>query len=390
MDSFKAGVPPPGGGGFLVELVSFFEWLAERDIRMQVALIGLAQSGKSTLFSAVTGGQVHAGAGSAHQTDKAVVKVPDDRVEKLAEIYQPKKLTHAVIEFIDLPGLSFVEEGHRHEARRIVAAARQAAMLVVVLRGFESDSVAKYRDRVDPAKDLDELNNELMLADLEMIENRIGKLRVSITKPSPHVEQDKRELAILERCQAATEELQPLSEVIRNPEEEKLLRSFGFLSMKPVLVVVNVGEDAVGEEVKLAGEAGAGEVMSLSAQLEAELAALEEQERAEFMEDLGVKEIARDRLVKKCYEQLNLISFLTYGADEVRAWTIPSGCPAVEAAGQIHSDIQRGFIRAETVHWEDFIAAGDMKAAKAAGKVRLEGKTYAVQDGDMITFRFNV
>ena len=357
---------------------------------MQVALIGLAQSGKGTLFSAVTGGQVHAGAGSAHQADQAVVKVPDDRVEKLGEIYEPKKVTHATMEFVDLPGLSFVEEGHRQEARRIVAAARQAAMLVVVLRGFESDSVAKYRDRVDPAKDLDELNNELMLADLEMIENRIGKLRVSITRPSPHVEQDKRELAILERCQEATEELQPLSEVIQGPEEEKLLRSFGFLSMKPVLVVVNVGEDQVGAEVKLASEQAAGEVMSLSAQLEAELAVLDEQERAEFMEDLGVKEIARDRLVKKCYEQLNLISFLTYGADEVRAWTIPAGCPAVEAAGQIHSDIQRGFIRAETVHWDDFIAAGDMKAAKAAGKVRLEGKTYAVQDGDMITFRFNV
>ena len=357
---------------------------------MQVALIGLTQSGKSTLFSSVTGGQVHTSAGASHQADRAVVTVPEERLDKLAEMMQPKKVTHATIELLDLPGLSFVDESSRQEARRIIAQARQADMLTVVLRGFQDDSVAVYRDRVDPVKDMEELKTEMLLADLEMIENRIAKLEVTITKPTPHVDQDKQELALMQRFSEAINKMQAISEVIDSPEEEKLVRSFGFLSIKPLLYVVNVDEDKLAEPSILTVERAGGEVVSLSAKLEAELAALAEEERGVFMEDMGVDEVARDRLLKMCYKTLHLISFLTVVSGELRAWTIPSGYSALEAAGEIHSDIQRGFIRAETVHWDDFIAGGDMKAAKAAGKVRLEGKTYEVQDGDIINFRFNV
>jgi ribosome-binding ATPase len=357
---------------------------------MQVALIGLTQSGKSTLFLAVTEGQVHSGAGASHQADRAVVTVPDARLDKLAEMVQPKKVTHATIALIDLPGLSFTDESGRHEARRIVAQGRQVDMLVWVIRGFHNDSVAAYRNRVDPVKDLDELKNELLLADLELVTNRIEKLKVSITKPTPHVEQDKRELALMERCNEALENVQNIRDVIQSEEEEKLVRSFGFLTLKPFLVVLNVDEDAVEESPILRSEQTGCEVMSMSAQIESELAVLELEERQAFMEDLGIRELAKDRFLQNCYRAIQVISFFTFVSGEVRAWTILSGSTAVEAAGAIHNDMRRGFIRAETAHWEDFVAAGDMKTAKAAGKVRLEGKSYPVQDGDIITFRFNV
>ena len=357
---------------------------------MQAALVGLSQSGKSTLFSAIAEGQVHAGAAAAHQVDKAVVKVPDSRVDVLSDMFKPKKTTFATVEFLDLPGLSFIDESSRHEARRIIAQARQADMLTVVLRGFADDSVAAYRERVDPVKDAEELKTELLLADLEMIENRIGKLEVSVTRPTPRVAQDREELALMRRFSEAIETPEGIAGVIASPEEEKMVRSFGFFSIKPMLFVVNVDEDKLDAGCKMTAVQAGGEVFGLSAKLEAELAALDQEEREVFMEDMGVAESAKDLLLHQCYNRLHLISFLTIGKDEVRAWTLSAGTSAWEAAGEIHSDIQRGFIRAETVHWQDFSDAGDMKGAKAAGKVRLEGKTYVVQDGDIINFRFNV
>ena len=357
---------------------------------MQVALIGLTQSGKSTLFTAVTEGHVHSDAAAMHQVDKAIVKVPDARLGVLSDIYKPKKTTPATVEFLDLPGLGFEDESGRHEARRIIAQARQAAMLVLVIRAFESDAVAAYRSRVNPADDIELVKNELLLADLELIANRIDKLEIAITKPTKTPEQNKRELALLRRCHDAVENIQPLSDVIENPEEEKMLRSFGFLTLKPIQVVLNINEGGRAESVEFTESQEDSDALQLCATLEAELAVLSPDERGVFLEEMGIKEIARDRLVHNCYRTLNLVSFITVGADEVRAWTVPADCPAVEAAGEVHSDIQRGFIRAETVHYDDFIAAGDMKGAKAAGKVRLEGKSYPVQDGDIINLRFNV
>lgn len=357
---------------------------------MQVALVGLSQCGKSALFSAVTQGQSHAGAGAAHQADKAVVQVPDERLAVLSDMYKPKKTTHATIEFLDLPGLSFVDEPGKHESRRIIAQARQADMLVVVVRSFESDSVAKYDGRIDPAADLEIIKTEMLFADLEQVANRIEKLEKSVHKPTKTQEQDKRELALMIKCNEKLENEEPLTGVAESPEDQKLLRSFGFLTLKPMCVVPNVNEDKVNQPAGITAQQAGGLVLPLSATLEADLGALDEEERGEFLEDMGITEIARDRLIKMCYETLELVSFLTVGPDEVRAWTIPANCSAVEAAGEIHSDIQRGFIRAETVGYDDLMAAGDMKAAKAAGKTRLEGKTYQVQDGDIINFRFNV
>lgn len=357
---------------------------------MQVALIGMSQSGKSALFAAVTEGRSHAAAGTARQIDKEVVAVPDPRLEVLTKIFQPKKTTPATVDFLDMPGLNFADESGRNEARRIIADARKMDMLVIVLAAFESNSVAAYRSKVDPARDLDEIRQEFLLADMELITNRIAKLEISVTKPTQHQEQDKAELILMRKCHDVIENLQPVSDAIESPEQEKLLRSFGFLTLKPVQVVLNVDEDKINQPSTLSSEGFGAEPLVLCAQIEAEIAGLEPEERDAFLEDLGITEIARDKLIHTCYQTLKLASFLTVGPDEVRAWTIPAACPAVEAAGQIHSDIQRGFIRAETVHYDDFIAAGDMKAAKAAGKVRLEGKTYPVKDGDIINFRFNV
>lgn len=357
---------------------------------MEVALIGFSQSGKTSLFAAITEGRVHAAAAAARQIDKEVVKVPDPRVDALSKIFEPKKTTHATVDFLDMPGLSFADETGRHEARRIIADARQVDMLVIILAAFHDDAVAAYRDKVDPARDLEEIKQEFLLADLELVTNRIAKLEISVTKPTPRQEQDKAELILMRKCQEAIENVRPLSEIIQSPEQEKLLRSFGFLSLKPVQVVINSDEDSTDQPPSVSTEGMGGPPLVLCAKLEAELAGLDPEERSVFLEDMGITEIARDRLIHTCYQTLDLISFLTIGKDEVRAWTVPAGCPALEAAGQIHSDIQRGFIRAETVPYDDFIAAGDMKAAKAVGKVRLEGKTYPLKDGDIINFRFNV
>jgi len=356
---------------------------------MQVALTGLSQSGKSTLFRAITEGHVHSDAGVTHHADKAIVKVPDERVDRLAAIYKPKKHTYATIEFLDLPGLSFVDEPSRQEARRTVAQARQAAMLVVVVRAFQNDSVARYRDRVDPAKDLEELNTELFLADLELVLNRIERLEKQIQKPIKSVELDKHELALMQRCSEALENMRPLSEIIQNEEEEKVVRSFGFLTLKPRRVVVNTNEDRLSAACPLTAEQAGGETILLSSKLEAELAELDVAEREEFLKDMGVKEIARDRLIQMCYRTLNLISFLTVGEDEVRAWPIRSGSTARQAAGAIHTDIERGFIRAETVAYDDLMKVGSYAAARAAGVFRLEGREYVMQDGDIVNFRFS-
>ncbi len=354
---------------------------------MRVALIGLPQSGKTTLFSAVTGQEVSPA--QMGQEQMAVVKVPDARLPVLADMYHPERIVHATLDFVDFPGIALNTPQGQSEFRRHAANMRNADALVVILRQFASDASPPYRERLDPSADLAELTTELYLADLEVATNRVERLRKQVTKPTPTQEQDKRELALLERCQEALENEKPISSVIHADEEAGVIKSYAFLTLKPWVLVVNVNESDLGEGVDLAG-VGDAVVLTLSAEIEAEIAQLDEADRADFMADLGIAEPARDQLVRGCYDALGLISFLTVGDDEVRAWTIPQGTTAVEAAGKIHSDIARGFIRAETVTYEDLTDAGDMKAAKAAGNVRLEGKSYVVQDGDVINFRFNV
>ena len=354
---------------------------------MKVALVGPPQSGKSSLFAAITGEPPDPAAMGREQL--AAVHVPDARVEWLAELYKPKKITHATVEFVDIPGFSQETPQQQAEFRRHVATLRNCDGLVAVVRAFDNAAVQAYRDRVDPLADLQEIYTEMIFADLEVATKRIERLEKDITKPTPHQEQDKRELTLLSKIRDTLENEESLDAFLRSEKERKQIRSYAFLSLKPLIVVVNQDESKAAAAPPFEfGQARA--VVSCCASAEQEIAQLDPEDRAAFLDDLGLTEPARDRLVQACYEGLGLISFLTYGDDECRAWTLPRGTSAVEAAGKIHSDIARGFIRAETVAFDDFKTAGDFKAAKAAGKVRLEGKEYPVADGDCIHYRFSV
>jgi GTP-binding protein YchF len=354
---------------------------------MRVAFVGPAQSGKSSLFSAVAGPQSGADAMRPDQAHVAVVKVPDERLDWLAELYNPKKFTPAELEFVDLPGLDLSDEAGRARAKTHWSTIRQSDMLLYVVRAFEDASVAPYRDRVDPVGDVGELRGEMLFADLEQVANRIEKLEGAIKKPTPKRDEQVKELALMQRIHEALENEESVASQITNETEAKLVRSFAFLSALPAMVAVNCGEDQLSGGAETVDSLPA---MYLSAKIEQEMAELDPEEREMFLTDLGLTEAARDRLVRACYARMDLISFLTVGEDECRAWTIPAGTDAVTAAEEIHSDIARGFIRAETVAYDDLREAGDMKAVKAAGKMRLEGKHYVVQDGDVINFRFNV
>ena len=357
---------------------------------MNIALVGHPLSGKSTLFSALTGITAEAVADYGQKSRVGTVKVEDERIEWLAALYKPRKIAHAGLDFTDLGGLSFATPAEQDQSMRLIANIRQADMIVLVLRAFENSAVPAYRDRINAAADFEELRTEFILCDLEQVSNRVEKLKAQITKPTPDRERHKKELELMANGVEALEAEEPISRIIRTPDDAKMVRSFGFLTEKPLAVVVNVSEGQESGSGSLQQIAEDIPQLELCAALEQELSQLDEQERGEFMAEMGVASLAAGRLVRCCYERLGLVSFLTYGPDECRAWTVPAQTPAVEAAGKIHSDIQRGFIRAEVVAFEDFKAAGTFKQAKADGKVRLESKQYAVQDGDVITFRFNV
>lgn len=342
------------------------------------------------MFAAVAqAGGSHVDLSRADQPHLAVVKVPDDRLVWLADHYKPKKFTPAELEFLDLPGFDLHDEAGRKRAKEHWAAMRQSDMLLFVVRSFENPSVGAYRDRIDAKADLQELLAEMLFADLDQVTVRLEKLEAAVKKPTAKRDEQMRELDLMKRLRDALENEKPISQAIQSDAEDKLLRSFAFLSQKPVLVVVNAGEADLAKLSEMTAFENR-PAMGLSAKIEEEIAQLPAEDRAVFLADLGLKASARDRLIRACYEGAKLISFLTAGEDECRAWTIPAGTDAVTAAGEIHTDIARGFIRAETVSFEDLKAAGDMKGVKAAGKMRLEGKTYVVQDGDIINFRFAV
>ncbi len=355
---------------------------------MRAAIIGLPQSGKSTVFTAATGQEIAPGEGGREHL--GVVSVPEPRLKFLADLYQPKKVTEATIELVDVPGLSLRDAHGQEEMRKHLPAIRQAELMVAVIRDFKDDNVPAYRDRVDPQADLDELWSEFLFADLEAVTTRIEKLEKALSKPTKTHDQEKRELALLTRCREGLEEEKPLSAILTSPDDARALGGFAFLTEKPLVVLYNVAEDRANEDPPPA-PAHALAALNISALTEAEIAGLEPEDRAAFLSDLGLESPARDRLIRTCFDALGLISFLTAGGkDEARAWPVPTGITAVEAAGKIHSDLARGFIRAETVAYDDLLAAGDMRGAKAAGKVRQEGKNYVVQDGDVILFKFNV
>jgi len=356
---------------------------------LKVALIGLLESGKSTVFAGLSGRPI-APAGST-AIEEAIVHVPDERLDWLTEHYRPKKTTYATIDCLDLPGFNFLDEHGRAAARRLIGQIRTVDMLVLVVRAFEDSAVPPYRNSVDPARDLAELRTEILLADLELVTTRIEKLQKQVSKPTKTQAQDKMELALQKKLQETIEAEKPISSAIETEAEHEMVKSLGFLTIKPMAAAVNVGEDQLGKKFAFAGVIDSNiQVITICAKLEYELTQLDTRSRKEFMADLGITESAAGKFVKSCYNAMGLVSFLTVVSDELRAWPIKQGTTALDAAGKVHSDIKRGFIRAETFAFDELKRYGNEKALKAAGRIRLEGKDYVVQDGDIINFRFNV
>jgi GTP-binding protein YchF len=320
-----------------------------------------------------------------------MARVPDSRLEALSELYQPDKTTPAVVRYVDVPG---IPEEHRQEATFNLPELRAVDALMVVLRAFESDAVGHPKGTVDPLRDLRYIEEEFILQDLMVVERRLERIRRDLAKR--RVPELDREARILERCQSILEENRPLRTASFSHEDGKILRGFTFLSLKPMLVVLNVDEDQVATEA--ASSPGWAEwtdrprvaFTRVCATLEGELACLEGGDAEDFMAEFGIEDRALDRVIRESYRLLGSISFFTVGSDECRAWSIRTETPAVEAGGVIHSDIQRGFIRAEVVPHDALLEAGSLAACRQQGALRLEGKTYLVQDGEVVHFRFNV
>lgn len=356
---------------------------------MKAALVGLLQSGKSTILSAISGRTIAAMGPSA--IEEAIVPVPDARIDWLRDYYKPKKTTYATIDCLDVPGFNFADEHGRAAARRLINRIRIVDMLVLVVRAFENPAVPAYRNSVNPTSDLVELKTELLLADLELVSTRIEKLEKQVSKPTKTQAHDKAELALQKKLQQTIESEKPVSSAVETEAELEMIKSLGFLTLKPMAVAVNSGEEQLEQRFDFAEVLNDDvPVITICAKLEYELAQLDADSRDEFMADLGITESAVSKFVNGCYSASGLISFLTVVSDELRAWPIKQGTTALDAAGKVHTDIKRGFIRAETFGFDDLKELGDEKAVKAVGKIRLEGKEYVVRDGDIINFRFNV
>jgi GTP-binding protein YchF len=355
---------------------------------MEIGILGLASSGKSTVFALLTG---QSGGGRRDVAATAMASVPDPRLDTLSAMYEPRKTTPASIRYVDVPGIP-AEPGR--ESTLSIPEMRTMDVLMVVVRDFENDAVPHPMTTIDPVRDLARIDEELVLQDLMVVEKRIERLRRDLARRrAPDLE---REMQILERCRGCLEEGRALREESWSADEEKRLRGFTFLSLKPMLVVVNLDESRVaGSPFAAPAWSGWRErprmgFSSVSAALERELSDLDGEDADAFMADLGLTDRALDRIIRSSYELLGLISFFTVGEDECRAWSIRRGTPAVQAARAIHSDIERGFIRAEVVPWDVLVEAGSLTECRTRGSLRLEGKTYEVADGEVVHFRFNV
>lgn len=365
---------------------------------MKLGIVGLPNVGKSTLFNSLT----KAGAESANypfctiDPNVGVVTVPDERIKKLGELYHTKKVTPAVIEFVDIAGLVKGASKGEGLGNQFLANIREVDAIVHVVRCFENSNIVHVDGSIDPLRDIETINLELIFSDMEIMERRIAKL----AKGARMDKTQAKELALAEKLKAHLEEGKMAKSFETEDEDEILWRNgYNLLTDKPVIFAANVSEDelandgADNEGVKAVREFAAKEgfeVFVICAQIEEEISELDDDEKTMFLEDLGLKESGLDKLIAASYRLLGLISFLTAGEDECRAWTIKVGTKAPQAAGKIHTDFERGFIRAEVVNYNDLLENGSIAAAKEKGLVRLEGKEYVVQDGDVILFRFNV
>ena len=364
---------------------------------MKIAVIGLANSGKTTIFNALTGLNLET---TIYPTVIAephigVVKVPDMRVDKLAGIYRPKKTTHATVEYVDYISLT---KGDMEQNRKVSDLIKDADAVVHVIRGFEDESIVHPLESVDPRRDAETIELEMIFGDLELVEKRLERMEQGLKRGKKPDETEKK---LLIKCKEILEKETPLRDVEFSEEEQKAMKHLQFMSTKPEVVVLNVGENDLNTDKakELQDEVEnyfkskykkSFSILALCGKIEMEIAQLPPDEAKLFLDELKIEEPASNKLIQACYKILGLISFLTSGTDEVRAWTIKKGTDALRAAGKIHSDIERGFIRAEVVSFDDFIAHGNMAAVKEKGLLRLEGKTYEVKDGDIINFRFNV
>lgn len=355
---------------------------------MDVGLIGLPRSGKTTVFNLLTKShaEVNQFGGAKAESRQALAPIPDQRLMWLSDHYHPKKLTPATISIVDVPGLSRSESGGPN---RFLNDVRLVDALILVVRGFSADT----GDQAKPLQDIEDMELELMLSDLDLLEKRKERIR---TGKKPTAEQQT-ELLLIDRLTETLEGNQRLNQIALTEDEMRMIRGYQFLTLKPLVWVINLDEDQFShqsfensEEIRALAKTKDVPMVLMAARMEQEIEELSAEDREIFMKDLGINDTGLSRVATAIYQKLGLISFLTAGDDEVRAWTISDGTTAKKAAGKIHSDIERGFIRAEIIAFDDLAKAGSMVKARELGTVRLEGKDYVMRDGDVVNFRFNV
>lgn len=365
---------------------------------LEVGIVGLPNVGKSTLFNAIT----KAGAEAANypfctiEPNVGVVDVPDDRLAVLGEMYQTKRVVPASVRFVDIAGLVKGAAQGEGLGNKFLAHIRQVDAVAEVIRCFADDNITHVEGSIDPLRDIDIINTELCLADMETVDKRLERLN-KLAKSGDKKARVEQEL--LNRIHVMLEQALPARRVAMTEEEAELIKDMTLLTLKPLLFVANVAEDEVATaetdnpyvaQVKQYAAEEGSQVVVISAKVESEIAELDDNDAREFLADIGLTESGLDKLIKASFKLLNLMTFLTAGVQEVRAWTIRDGTKAPAAGGKIHSDIERGFIRAEIVSYDDLVAAGSQNAAREKGQIRLEGKEYVMQDGDVTYFRFNV